>query len=218
MTAYSLRERKIAKQKIALIEAFVKQLEHTKFQDIVIKKICQNVEISEGTFYNYFPQKEDVIKFFKALQLVKMKWELDNHCSNPIAFERLLFAIDVLISSVRYYHALQEFNWVNIAEGMKHKTIKLNPLELESAFPNYQGITLYTSFSWEDFFKELVIEAITKKELPDNIEKEEAAKSLSFALTGVVFAIDEEEFSNLRQWCHRQLKLVWKGLQAGNLC
>ena len=53
-TRYSLRERKYAKTKISLANAFMERLKTKRFSDIAIKEVCENVEVSEGTFYNYF--------------------------------------------------------------------------------------------------------------------------------------------------------------------
>jgi len=54
---YPLREKKHARTKITIMAAFIKCLEKTRFEDISIRQICKSVEVSEGTFFNYFPRR-----------------------------------------------------------------------------------------------------------------------------------------------------------------
>ncbi|NLE65671.1 MAG: TetR/AcrR family transcriptional regulator, partial [Elusimicrobia bacterium] len=61
----SLREKKFVKTKVSLMQEFMKRLKSTRFSEISIKEVCETVEVSESTFYNYFPQKVDVVCYFK---------------------------------------------------------------------------------------------------------------------------------------------------------
>ena len=69
---YSLRERKHARTKIAIMNAFIERLEKTRFDDISIRQICKSVEVSEGTFFNYFPEKIDIINYYMNLMFLKV--------------------------------------------------------------------------------------------------------------------------------------------------
>jgi len=74
---YSLREKKFVKTKVSLMQAFMSRLKTTRFANISIKEVCESVEVSEGTFYNYFPQKVDVVYYYKSLVSVKIAWEIN---------------------------------------------------------------------------------------------------------------------------------------------
>ncbi len=63
MAEYSLREIKHARTKIALMKAFIEHLRHSSFEDISVKDACKRAEISEGTFFNYFPGKIDYLLY-----------------------------------------------------------------------------------------------------------------------------------------------------------
>ena len=71
---YSLREKKHARTKIAIMNAFIKRLEKTRFDDISIREICKSVEVSEGTFFNYFSEKIDIINYYSHLLFLKIFW------------------------------------------------------------------------------------------------------------------------------------------------
>jgi len=72
---YSLRERKHAKTKIAIMDAFIKRLEKTRFDDISVRQICKDVDVSEGTFFNYFPEKIDIINYYMHLEFLQVVWK-----------------------------------------------------------------------------------------------------------------------------------------------
>ena len=73
-----LREKKISQNKIKILNAFtLKILSGVKFGDISTKEICNEIEISEATFYNYFPQKQDLLFFLINLWLLRIFAEVE---------------------------------------------------------------------------------------------------------------------------------------------
>ena len=72
---YSLREKKHARTKIALMSSFIERLRNSRFEDISIRDVCKSAEISEGTFFNYFPEKIDVITYYVNLMTMKVIWK-----------------------------------------------------------------------------------------------------------------------------------------------
>ncbi len=211
---YPLRERKRAKQKLALMMEFVRQLEHVKFQDIIIKEICHSVEISEGTFYNYFPKKSDVIRFFRDLQFMKMMWRSHNACTSDNVFDKLVFSLESLIGSIRHPHVLCEFISVMVSEKIQAQEVSVTGVELECAFPGYNGIDTLSTASLNEFFEVLVREAIDNEELPKTTCLHDAVMGVMVVLGGVLLSVEEQQFSHLKQYYHRQLKLLWTGLQV----
>lgn len=73
-----LRERKKAKQKIAIMEAFVSQLEQHELAAIRIEDLCSMLGISKVTFFAYFNTKEQVIEYFVHQWEFKMTAEIEN--------------------------------------------------------------------------------------------------------------------------------------------
>ncbi|RLB45654.1 MAG: hypothetical protein DRJ42_29460 [Deltaproteobacteria bacterium] len=62
-----LRERKAAKTRLGLVEALIEALRERPFDEITVRSLCQEVGISEPTFFKYFPRKEDPLVLFVAL-------------------------------------------------------------------------------------------------------------------------------------------------------
>ena len=52
-----LQKRKKGKNKINILRLFIEKLKHKPFKDIYVEDICDEVEISKMTFFNYFPKK-----------------------------------------------------------------------------------------------------------------------------------------------------------------
>src|SRR5687767_9779494 len=60
----SLRERKFAKTKLALLQAALNRLKTKRLSEITVKELCEEVQVSEATFFNYFPKKDDLLHYF----------------------------------------------------------------------------------------------------------------------------------------------------------
>lgn len=57
----SLREKKYAKTKLALLDAATERIGEKTFDAISVKELCEQAEVSEATFFNYFPKKQDLL-------------------------------------------------------------------------------------------------------------------------------------------------------------
>lgn len=66
MTNYKLplRELNYAKTKYNILESFLKFIRVKSYEEITITEICDDVLISRGTFFNYYPSKEHIYTFF----------------------------------------------------------------------------------------------------------------------------------------------------------
>lgn len=67
----SLRERKSAKTKKDILEAYSRILKKNKGAEVPVREICSSAEISEQTFFNYFPKKENLMHYYAKI------WSLD---------------------------------------------------------------------------------------------------------------------------------------------
>ena len=70
----SLRERKFAKTRLALAEAASLHLEAAPLENLSVKSLCERVQISEATFLNYFPKKEDLVIYLDRLWTLELNW------------------------------------------------------------------------------------------------------------------------------------------------
>src|SRR5690606_34826190 len=73
--AIPLREKKYARTKLALMRAAVARLRVKSFNDVTVKELCEEAQVSEATFFNYFPKKDDVLRYFIQIWMVEVTWE-----------------------------------------------------------------------------------------------------------------------------------------------
>ena len=76
LQALGLRERKTARARLALLDAVVERLGDRSLESIPVKDLCAAAEVSEPSFFNYFPQKTDLLVYFIQLWSVDMGWRL----------------------------------------------------------------------------------------------------------------------------------------------
>jgi AcrR family transcriptional regulator len=76
MKELSLRERKHAGTKAALLNAILARLGDQTLDDIAVKDVCREVMVSEATFFNYFASKQDVIIYSVQLWSIEVAWEM----------------------------------------------------------------------------------------------------------------------------------------------
>lgn len=73
---FSLRDRKYAATKKVIFDEVVKQLADKTLDDVAVKQVCEQVQISEATFFNYFPSKADVMAMYAQLWMMRVGWYL----------------------------------------------------------------------------------------------------------------------------------------------
>lgn len=69
---HGLRDRNRAKTRVALVEALVPRLSERELEDIPVRELCEAAEISQPTFFNYFPTKPDLLTHFVQLWSLRM--------------------------------------------------------------------------------------------------------------------------------------------------
>ncbi|MCX5905372.1 MAG: TetR/AcrR family transcriptional regulator [Proteobacteria bacterium] len=65
--------------KESIVKAAMKLFSNKGFEKTRIKDIAQQANVATGTFYNYFPKKEDVILYFIDNQIEKAGKEVDEY-------------------------------------------------------------------------------------------------------------------------------------------
>jgi AcrR family transcriptional regulator len=71
-----LREEKYAQTKIDILKAFLAELKTKSLGDISVKEVCAKVRISEGTFFNYFANKAEVITYYAQIWSIRVRYGL----------------------------------------------------------------------------------------------------------------------------------------------
>lgn len=209
---FPLRERKHAKTKVALTMAFVERLKSARLDDISIKEVCDSVEVSEGTFYNYFPAKIDLIYYYQQLMDLKIIWETQRRAKKDSLLHRIDVMIDVLVKEINHPYLLYELISIFVGQKVKPKHPDIPRAERFYAFPNCKGIEDIQIISLEDFLYKNLEEAAKQGELPKRVDANDVLVMLMTIIVGVPLAISYENFNTLGPHFKKQLSFLWKGL------
>ena len=63
----SLREKKNARMKLAILNAALELAGEKPFHELYVDDICERAEISKVTFFSYFPQKKDLLYYLMRI-------------------------------------------------------------------------------------------------------------------------------------------------------
>ena len=101
MTVAGLRERKKLKTKAAIQRAALRLFKRQGYEETTVEQIAAAADISESTFFNYFPSKEDVViydeydpQIFAALATSKQDEPLATSIEKLIGTLGALFEAD----------------------------------------------------------------------------------------------------------------------------
>ncbi|HRW58747.1 MAG TPA: TetR/AcrR family transcriptional regulator [Chlamydiales bacterium] len=212
MQDLSLREKKFIKVKWALVDAFIERLKKTKFDQISIKDVCLEAEVSEATFYNYFPKKIDVIFNYLAAQILKLKWKIHTDKKrNPIQ------KIDSIFESIANY-LKQPYLLIEMVSAIsqyklhKKPLINLNSAEKRILCPDFPGIEDVSIVTIKEIIKDLIEEAKISKLIISEISSEDLSLVLHSILVGTPFTLGELGFKDLVEKYKLHLSIIWDRL------
>lgn len=215
ITRPSLRQRKFAKTRLALGEAVTHHLEAASFETLSVKALCERVQISEATFFNYFPKKEDLIVYLDRLWTLELNWY-----GRQAAQQGKGLAV---IESLFRYTAIQIQKKPGLmAEIIAHEALsrersegpEITSAERMMAFSDLDGIEELSDESLEGLLRSSLESAIEQGDLPANTAISSAMVGLVSIFYGVPLAIQHSNAAAIGAMYRQQLELLWGGLQA----
>ena len=214
----SLRERKHAQTKVALVQAIMEELKEKRLKDISVKEVCETIPISEVTFYNYFPKKTDVLLYIIQLWAIEIEWHLQKWEAEKSNLE---------IIEAFFDHAAHQIGMnpqvLNEALGFfaqKREEPSLEDLSVAEkllAFPDLPGIEqiqILESPSNRQLLAPYIRRAVECGELPQETDIENFSNILSSMLIGVIMHLHRTDLTQIRTTYRTLLRLLWKGLWA----
>ena len=212
---HSLREKKFAKTKVSLMQEFMKRLKSTRFAEISIKEVCESVEVSEGTFYNYFPQKVDVVYYFKNFVSVKIAWEINRKQKELSPWQLINHVFELISIEMQPPYLFYEMISIFTGEQRKPEAMILCALEKEYAYPDCEGIGDVEIGDIEDLFLALIKKSQDQHEINGDIDAKQLLLLLMTVMIGVPLAIDINDFKNINEHYQNQLLLLGKAIEEG---
>lgn len=206
---YPLREKKHARTKIALMKAFIGRLRNCRFEDISIRDVCKSAEISEGTFFNYFPEKIDVITCYVNLMTMKVIWK---------ARQKIPKGKYIALINAFFEEQADEFARINIkyelisiivVQHEKPKKAAISDIEKHLFFPDLAGIEDIAPLLIDEFFRECLEGAQKNGELPKSVNIDNALVSLLTIMVGTMIAVKFRDVKSVKYHYLRQLQILW---------
>jgi AcrR family transcriptional regulator len=215
----SLRERKFAKTKLALLQAALKRLTTKSLSDVTVKELCEDVQVSEATFFNYFPKKDDLLHYFIQI------WTLEVLHSAREATGRE--------GGLQFVEHVFDFTGRKLAEHprlmleiISHMALdpppsrceagsrKLSLAERQQALPDCEDFECLNDMKLPDLFHPPLERAVERGELPASMDVEAAVFGLLSIFFGVPLLLGCREPKRIPAMYQQQLKLLWAGLRA----
>lgn len=210
-----LRERKYLKTRIRLARALRQHLEKVSLDELSVRDLCEEVELSEATFFNYFPKKSDLLAYVSQLWAVDLAW-----------FGRQTLAqggSGLAVVHALFERAAQQFQ---VAPGATGELIawqararqRLVPTPLSAnecrlAFPEHAGIEAMTDQGVEQALVAGIQRAVDQGELPRNVHLPTAMVSLVSIFYGVPLALRLSNPAGIGAMYRQQLLILWTGLR-----
>lgn len=211
LISFPLKEIKFAKTRTNLTFAFLKELELKSFEEIKIKELCQIAEVSEPTFYNYFPEKGDLILHYIQI------WSLQ---VSVFALEKKLSESGLgMLSSLFRYTAKESKKNPRILleiisfQAKTRKSLqqpKLTKAERALLFPKIVGIEDLDADGVEGIIRKALSVAAKNGELPTSTDW----KFFSMAIASCFFGVPILSFQlnqNLEKLWLESLYYLWRG-------
>ncbi len=193
---FSLREKKYAKTKLAILQEVVNHIESGNyFDDLSNKEICRRIEISEGTFYNHFPQRIDIFKYLFKLWEIEIRWHVKKEKPR---LRGLMYLKEVSVvkhlCKNKNAKVLSQVLSIVAKQGVEFAGIISSDAEVYLAFPNYDGILdiQRNSHMLQIYIDHLEI-AKKNSEVDPGLDSEAAAYAmLGVGISSIIFLKNEE--------------------------
>jgi len=213
---FPLRARKRARTRVALVEALTVRLVDQSLDEVPVSELCDEVGISQGTFFNHFPSKAHLLTHF--IQLWSLKVALlgsraaAEHAS-PLAAIEALFAATA--DETRAYPRVMSEIIAHQARGFEHEGME--PVELverllfldddpEAASLPDEGLSTLLS-GW-------LAAAVARGLLPEGTDVMELTLAVASVFFGVPLLLGRESPELVGPLYARQLQLVWAGARS----
>lgn len=114
-----LRERKRRATRTFIERAAIELVDKHGYENVTVAQICDRANVSQGTFFNYFPTKDAAIVGFGAL-------ELDVE-SVHAAYDRLAPATPYQSTLSLFLSVVSEFDWTSDVAIMRARLVARTP-------------------------------------------------------------------------------------------
>ena len=213
-----LRQRKFARTRLALASALSKALVQQALSEVSVKALCREAEVSEATFFNYFPSKQALMAYLAQLWLLELGWHAQAaaEASQGLSAIHQLFAHSARTCVSRPGLMQELIAWL-ARGGRLNTSIELCPFERSIAFPELAGIETTPVKGVDAWIVPQLEMAIKSGELPENTLIPTLLSLLLAVVFGVPLTLLPTKPGKIADMYQQQLQLVWSGTRAAAL-
>lgn len=211
----SLRERKFARTKLGLLRAALERIEHRPLDEISVKELCAAAEVSEATFFNYFPKKADVLTYYLQLWSLEIAWQLAS-ADAPVA--GLAAIAEIFRLAARKIQeqpgAMGEVIAFQARSRSRQRPSEPGRAERLLAFPQLAGIDKFSTTGMDQLLSQHLQYAIEQGELPANTHVRSAMIGLIAIFYGVPLGLAQSSPQSIASAYQYQLNVLWTGVRG----
>ncbi len=211
----SLRTRKFARTRLTLARALAQALAAEPLSEVPVKALCQQAEVSEATFFNYFPRKQDLMAYLAHLWLLELGWHVQSAAvgAEGLAVIDRLFAQTAKTCEATPGMFRELLVWM-VRGGNLEQSIDLSPVEKQLAFPGLAGIEQTPVKGIDSWLAAHLESAIAHGDLPSNALVPTLLASLLAILLGVPLLLVSSDPRKVAGLYRQQLAMLWAGVRA----
>ncbi|MED1916762.1 TetR/AcrR family transcriptional regulator [Brevibacillus sp. NPDC058079] len=169
----SLREKKKAKNKFALLDAALELIGDGSFRNVLVDDICERAEVSKVTFFKFFPQKEELLIYYMSIWQAECFVELRSAGKRGWVAVRHIFAKVTRDSEKQPGIMLSLISF--LAEQKMHPCVPiLSDAELYLRFPEEEQREAIRATDLHQILQKCVQEAAEDGQLALHLSEEEA--------------------------------------------
>lgn len=203
----SLREKKKAKTKLALLQASLDLGGERSFRQVLVEDICQEADVSKVTFFKFFPQKEDLLIYFMSvwqaqcyLELLdcgKRGWEAVRHIYGKVTEDAEKHP-GIMLSLISFLAEQKMHPWVP----------ELSEAELWLLFPERDSVEGVAEVTLDRIFGRCVKEIREDGQLVAHVTDEEAVVLLFSIFYGAYLSAHLFRSKDYMAYYEMHLKLL----------
>lgn len=210
-----LRLKKAIRTRQALAAALLAALERQSLDQISVKGLCRAAEVSEATFFNYFPRKQDVVRYLARLWLLELAWYAGRAAAqrDGLSVIEAVFRQTAARCVARPGLMKALIGWL-AAGGDLSAREPMPALEKRLALPDLDGIDALQPRGLDAVLLAPLEAAVAAGELPGNTLIPALLIELLAMLFGVPLVLLGTDARRIGLAYQQQLQVIWAGRRA----
>lgn len=210
------RHKKQARTRLALLAALVDKLAAGERYDAVrIRDLCTVADISEGSFFNYFPTKESLLVYFVQIWSLEVGW----FAREMLAKGKPLAAIEEIFSRTAAMVAKNPHIMAEIIAFQARCDGAVEPAEVSIAerllaHPDLPGVDELPARGLDAILPELLAEAKRSGQIPAGVDESFVFVTLLSIFFGAPVVLRQSGPEMLGAVWQAQLAFIWRSIGA----